>query len=385
MIIENAFEQAKKNWIKQIETFSYDDLINGSDSLYVLTKMVDEAATFKRVSEINHYFIETGEAPILEPIEPTQPIEPIDEVKQAEDPKYDDDAFVFQRMVRGGQLLNINKESAYVHQIYVPENVVREQDLISGDIVSADVKERPYGNGYLTSIKSILDRFHPRKESMARIQYSRLLVEEDPKTGSLYASRYVLGGFVKNENEDILRFDILPAEAKRYQIEQGGIVDIAIDKATNYHCVAYSHGTSKESTPQPKKKVKRESETESSIFDGIDYDLAKLRDQSFVLFSNPKLQARYEGIFEKQLGMELYFYSEDKHLSDMKTAIENIPDYAIACPCTTSHLATETLREVSNEANVLHTLAPGDGPKQVLISLVELAERRDAYALISEF
>ncbi|MGF0347733.1 hypothetical protein ACQR3P_29255 [Rhodococcus sp. IEGM1300] len=383
MTIHEAFNQAKKNWIEHLDKVTYEDLKEGTPLNDVIRLINEDAESFNQLARLESYFEKNVYASTVNISDPEEHSVALPEKEES---LYKDDAFAFHRMVRGGQLVNVNNRSAYMHQIYIPENIVREFSLVTGDIVTAEVKDRNYGIGYNTTITGVLEPISPREESMPRLEYSYLIVEKGAGD-SLYASRIATGGFAKNEDGDILSFEIKDVEAKRYNVEEGSIIDVAIDLTTYYNCVTFNHGmnSSSPSTPAPKKKVKRESESDSTIFDGIDYDLEALRGKSLVLFSDKKLFGRYEHVFENQLGMQLIFFGDDKDISSMKSAISNLPDFAIACPCSSGHKASGTLRESSIQYDVLHTFAQGDGPKQVLISLVELAERMDAYAMSTEF
>ncbi|MBA4293770.1 hypothetical protein C0431_12480 [bacterium] len=373
MSINHVFDVAKKAWMAKIESLTYQDVLEGDVVPEVFQSIFLEVETFKKVGPIAHYFdrqLPIEEQPTSEPVEIDIPTKAV----------YPDDHFRFKRLVRGGELINLNNESLYMDQVYVPESSVRDFGLVTGDIVEASVYENTPGK-YTNRIHQVISQVEPHVETAPFVTYAHLLVERNG-FGELYAAKYASGGFAKNDDGDMLQFRISINDERRYGIHKGSLVDIAVDQQSGYTCVSFNHkqeeltdSSSKTKKAKKEASVQDSSDEESGLYDGIEYDLKSFEGKTLVLIAGEHLVPRYEQVFQKDLGMNLLQFNIDRELPQMVQSIENGPDYAIACPSVVGHDATESFKDAAKKTKVDYTFSKYDGPKQVLLKLVELDQR----------
>lgn len=375
MIIQ-AYEKARSNWSDQIKELSYEELMKDDVLEERLALIIQEAQAFRKMAPIKGYFDQLDSLP-SEESQPASSLELPEEKVLDSGNQFPDDYFKFIRMLRGGELINLNDPNKYSDEIYIPENIVRDKDLISGDIVKATVVELA-NNKHSNSILEIVERAGT-DETADRIEYKFLLVEKD-LTGEYHASRFASGGYVKNEEGDFLRFSIPAKDVSRYGIEDGSVIDLAVEDETGAYLVTFIHHMKSDfelSKPTPKKKVKSESEIDlrDTLFKDISYDLSVFKGKSLVLVSGDHTAARYEEVFTQALGMELQQFNSKKEVQQMAQAIESGVDYAIACPSIVGHDATGHFKEAAKRSNTNFSFSKNTGVKQVLMTLIQLDKR----------
>lgn len=374
-MVNNAFEKARQQWSDKLSTLTLEEVLKTEELEERISHIIMEANAFRKMGPILSYFEETPQSQE----EAVDLIIEIPQVKKSDiTVEYPDNYFKFKRMVRGGELINLNNEHLYADQIYIPEHVVRDFGLVTGNIVEATVEHFDNGS-YKNTITHIVEQ-SLTEESFNREEYSYLIVDKGD-LGHLYATRFATGGYAKNESGDILRFALSENDVNRYKVSEGSIIDVAVDLETDYYCISFVHRT--DSLPQSnvapkKKKVKEQTpieETDSTLFDGIDYDLDVFKGKSFLLMAGEHLLPRYEQLFIDELGMELYQYNTDTETHQMAQKIESGVDYAIACPSVVNHDATNLFKDAAKRSKIHYTFSRYDGPKQVLLSLIELDKR----------
>lgn len=380
-MVNQAFEKARQQWADKLSTLTFEDVLHKEELEARIANIIMEANAFRKMAPILGYF----EDPAREEVPPMNiPIEKPHQIERDAVNEYPGDHFKFKRMVRGGEIINLNDEHLYTDQIYIPEHVVRDFGLVTGDIVEATV-EALGNNNYKNTITHVVEK-SPYEECFNRKEYPHLIVEKS-EFGELYASKFATGGYAKNEDEDILRFMLSDNDISRYRLEVGSIVDVAIDTKSHYSCVSFVHRTEApvQSIQSAKKKKAKESqssteESDSKLFDGIDYDLEHFKGKSFVLMAGEHLATRYEQVFTKELGMTLHQFSTDNEVAMMASMIESGVDYAIACPSVVNHDATGQFKTAAKDTQTPFSFSRYDGPKQILISLIELDKRVNGQA-----
>ena len=383
-MVNYAFDKARQEWANKLKSLSLHELLETDEPEERLKVIMEEIKSFRKMKPIIGYFEEAPSSVEEEYHEPSELIIQVPNQVKSAPTEYPDNYFTFKRMVRGGELININDPSRYTDQVYIPEHVVRDFGLVTGTIVEATIDEFTNGNSKNT-ITHIVEQALT-EETFKRFEYPYLIAEKN-EFGEFYASRMATGGYAKNEDGDILRFPLSQNDVNRYRIEKGSIVDIAVDLESNYHCVAFVHRTDEIPTPTPVAKKKKPKdvlstteESESTMLEGIDYDLERFKGKSFVLMSGEYLSPRYEQLFIDELGMELHQFNTDTETHQMAQKIESGVDYAIACPAVVNHDATNLFKDAAKRSKIHYTFSRYDGPKQVLLSLIELDKRIQANA-----
>lgn len=380
-MINQAFDKARHEWAEKLYSLTFEELLDTDHPETRLSTIMEEIKAFRKIAPILGYFKEDTPLSQEENNEPVDIVFEIPNQSKDNSSEYPDNYFKFKRMVRGGELINLNDPNLYTDQLYIPEHVVRDFGLVTGTIVEATIEEFTNGNSKNT-ITHIVEHALT-EESFNRLEYPYLIVEKN-EFGELYVSRMATGGYVKNNNGDFLLFPLSQNDVNRYRIEEGSIVDIAVDTESNYNCVSFVHRTEDlpNTTPTAKKKkvkdASTEEEHESTILDGIDYDLDRFKGKRLVLVSGEYLSQRYEKLFAEELGMELHQFNTHNETHHMADKIESGVDYAIACPSVVTHEATNLFKDAAKRTKTNFAFSRYDGPKQVLLSLIDLDKRIQA-------
>ena len=143
------------------------------------------------------------------------------------------DCYKFERRIKGGYLTGLNA--------FVPEKIVRELELTTGDIVYADRIQSDAGYSGPPQYDFQVKERTEKKPNDQRVQLNRCMVQKDELTSKFYVDKDWVGNRVRLP--DVPGEIYLPEEdCRHFALQVDDVIDIAYDpKNINYMRIIWRH------------------------------------------------------------------------------------------------------------------------------------------------